>query len=187
MAWATHLAAAPVSYSESIDGDLSDFSSPLQTFNLDVGINSISGTLGTNADGTLDFDSFAFIVPAGMEMYFGRVQMADADIGDILSASWRLQVGSVDYNGGSFIEFVGVGAPDIGFVAAAPLSAGLYNLSAASYVHPETPLPARADFTFTLRVREEVPEPSFHGLVMILCAALARRDRQRRPAADALP
>jgi hypothetical protein len=174
---ATRSTAAPVNYSESINGDLPDMAVPLPTFVLDVGVNTIAGTFGTAADGALDFDSFAFIIPTGMEMYFGRVQTADVGVGDILSVSWRLKVGSPDFDGGTFIEFVGLGAPDVDFVNAVPLSAGVYNLSASSYVHPEVPLPARADFTFTLRVREEVPEPGFYGLVMIACATLARRPR----------
>jgi hypothetical protein len=62
----TTLRAEPVSYDESVDGDLSDVDVEMPVFNFDVGINTVSGSSHFSADNlefhNWDSDPFKFYV-----------------------------------------------------------------------------------------------------------------------------
>jgi hypothetical protein len=58
-----HAGAAPFVYSESVSGDLAADLPVATVFALDVGDNTVSGTLGFGL-----FDSFAFSVPVGTQL-----------------------------------------------------------------------------------------------------------------------
>lgn len=58
------LSAAPFSYDETLDGDLTDNYQLAPTFALDAGVNTVSGTALYTVT-SADFDQFAFTVPEG--------------------------------------------------------------------------------------------------------------------------
>ena len=63
-AFVSPAAATPISYSESVSGDLVAALPAPTAFTLDVGVNTVSGT--SHYAGDIDPDSFAFTVPVGM-------------------------------------------------------------------------------------------------------------------------
>ena len=62
VAWSTtEVHAIPLSYNEATDGDIDG----TPTFNLDVGVNTVTGTLGITASPrTFETDPFNFLVPS---------------------------------------------------------------------------------------------------------------------------
>jgi hypothetical protein len=63
--------AAPLVYNEAVNGDLPELASQLPTLQLDVGVNTISGSSFFDAvtqPPVADFDSFNFIVPADTQL-----------------------------------------------------------------------------------------------------------------------
>ena len=69
--WSTRAHATPIHYNESTDGDLPE-TAPFPVLDLGSGANTVSGssTLTTSSTAITgdDFDSFAFTVPAGMQL-----------------------------------------------------------------------------------------------------------------------
>ncbi|MGH7176586.1 MAG: hypothetical protein ACREJC_04330, partial [Tepidisphaeraceae bacterium] len=116
--------AVPVNYSESVSGDLTDVS-PLALFTLDVGLNTVSGTCG-NIGGN-DFDSFAFIVPAGMQVTSGNLVLTDAS-GEFISSAWALFSGSVEPMGGALVGNLTCPSPGNVNYPGTPLGPDSYNM-----------------------------------------------------------
>jgi hypothetical protein len=161
--------ANPVAFSETDGGDLSNFPSPLRTFTLDVGVNTVSGTFGTTS--TLDFDSFAFIVPSGMSVTAGNIALADA-VGDMAYAEWRLRLDSVVYEGGLLFDTLVPDSPGSDAIVffALPLAPGTYDMWHKSYTYNGSA--STASYTFSLNV---VPEPATVGLIALPAVGLVRR------------
>jgi hypothetical protein len=160
--------AAPILYSEAVSGDLPASGNPLPTFTLDAGVNTISGTTGFDGD-VADFDSFAFIVPTGLQVVIANVTLTDF-IGDLPAASWYLNSGSPAAFEGNSLEFIEVDSPGTQNFTTTPLAPDTYNLTAwvlggVGY----------SNFTFTFTVI--VPEPTSLALLGFAGLALARRRR----------
>jgi hypothetical protein len=164
--------AAPILYDESVGGDLPAAGSPLTTFTLDAGLNTVSGTTG---NAPTEFDSFAFTVPAGMQVTAANVTLADVS-GNLSFVKWSLNQGSADAGVGTLLGVITSASPGSASFPGLPLLPDTYNLTAgASMVGSGT-----SSYTFSLTV---VPEPT--GLALAGCfagAALLRR-RCRRPSA----
>ncbi|HEV7298632.1 MAG TPA: PEP-CTERM sorting domain-containing protein [Tepidisphaeraceae bacterium] len=161
--------AAPVHYFEQVSGDLpQDYAgntdAPVLT--LDVGLNTINGTFGTTP--SYDFDSFVFIVPAGLTVLSGQLVVTDAT-GDIEDGSWMVLDGI-----GVFQEFVIATSPGVTDFAANTLPADSYLMSGLDFGGDGT-----ANYTFSLTVAA-VPEPASLGLFALAGAALLRRRATRR-------
>jgi hypothetical protein len=93
-AWSSPSSAAPLNYNESASGDIGSVN-PLVTFTLGPGVNTISGIIG-DADSAnpppVDFDSFAFVVPAGLRVTAGQLTMSDV-AGNLIENRWVLYRG----------------------------------------------------------------------------------------------
>ena len=157
--------ASAFDYSESVSGDLPQSGFPLPTFTLDPGSNTVSGTVA--AGDPTDFDSFAFIVPAGQQIISGGLTLADLT-GNLSSAGWSLRAGSAFTNGGTFVEFVNANSPGADLIDSVPLAPGTYNLTGASLGDTGS---SSYIFSFTVAV----PEPASLSLLAIGSLALLRR------------
>jgi len=104
IAFAATGAAAPVAYRESVGGDLEAFGGR-PAFVLDLGLNTIGGTLGYDAGATPDYDNFVFTVPAGTALTAASLLLTDAagNGGDFSYADFFLHTGST-VRGGVFVR-----------------------------------------------------------------------------------
>jgi hypothetical protein len=161
--------AAPIVYNESTGGDLSEYT-PFFTFVFDSGTNLVSGISGVVFN--IDFDSFAFRIPAGLKMSEGSLVINDLT-GDITSLGWRLGKGSADSNGGDLVAYVGGNSPGSSVLPA--LDADIYNLTSTGIGGSGQ---RTASYTFTF-VLAPVPEPTSLWL-LAAPALLLGRPVQRR-------
>jgi hypothetical protein len=163
-------AATTVNYDESIDGDLPGIGT-LTVFNFGSGVNTISGT--TTAGSSPDFDSFAFVIPAGHQLTTGGVAIVDAS-GNLLAAAWDLRSGGLTWNSGSFVEGLVVNSPGVDALTNVPQGPGNYNVSAASFTASSDNDSSNYTFTFTV-----IPEPASLSLLGFGSLALLARRRVR--------
>lgn len=162
----------PGSYSEPLDGDLPG-TGALTVLTLIPGSNGVSGTFGT-AGGINDFDSFAFIVPDGMQVVSGQVAVFDA-FNDVFSTTWVLRSGATSINSGqgTFIENITVFPFGTDSIDNVPLGPGTYGVS-HSFFSGEDPSSANYSFSFTV-----TPEPASLSALAIGALCLMRRRRRR--------
>jgi len=161
--------AAPINYSESVSGDLPE-TTPPAVFTLDVGVNTVSGTCGVTPSGN-DFDSFAFIVPATMQITSGNVVLTDAS-GEFISSSWALRSGSVVSTEGTLVGNLTCPSPGTVNYPGTPLGPDSYNMWNGTFTSLGGP--GTGKYTFTMIV---IPEPATLSLLTLATAALRSRRR----------
>jgi hypothetical protein len=179
--------AAPVSYDEWSDGDLSD--APGAALALSAGDNRISGTthFAVN-DGPMhfdrDIDSFAFTVAAGQQLTGIRLSFkttsfnaarASAEFTLCASAA-RCPFGSAETLGREAADFLASGSLVFDFGATWPLGPGSYSINQGavgiSVISPSVPTESwSADYVWTLTVTQ-VPEPGSLALVALALMSL---------------
>jgi hypothetical protein len=166
--------ATPISYDEAISGDLSDpFGSLATTFALDVGANTVTGTIHVISAAPVfdaDFDGFAVIVPAGTHLtnlsYAFQTALVPGSTG--ATVGYSLNTGNVYPSGtflaGSTIDLLGSTVQP--FNTALPLGAGtfeVYETSSETFAPPDTPSGYTTNYIWTLTVAADqpaTPEPA---------------------------
>jgi hypothetical protein len=151
--------ASPIVYNEAVDGDLAQ-SDPLTLLTLGLGENTISGTFGENDIlQTLNWASFAFIVPVGDNISSGSVSMTSTDIDE---SSWFLATGGVELTSNN--TFAGTvldagltidGLSGIAVLHALPIGEGTYHIMQTDFQPVDSIFgvtTSSADFTFTLNL-----------------------------------
>ena len=159
--------AAPISYSESVDGDLPPFD-PVPTFTFDIGVNTVSGSISLILP-DVDFDAFAFVVPAGLQVTSGSATLVDV-AGDVSSAKWQLHAGSDQLYNGTPVKLLDISSPGSDTIPA--LGSNTYNLS--PHEMGQRADNSTANYTFTFNV---IPEPASLSLLALGSVALLRRRR----------
>jgi hypothetical protein len=189
-AWlvSAHALALPLSYSESVSGDIT---SPAAAFVLDAGANMIAGTthFSVNSPGgprfDTDFDSFAFTVPSGLQLSGITLAFATSAL-NVSGASLELRLcRAITTCSLDPIELLGSAAADllrgaplaIDFGSSLPLLAGTYSLivSGIGIGIADVSIPQAgwfADYAWTLAV-QDVREPNAVWLLGLGLAGLA--------------
>ena len=163
--------ATPIAYDESVSGDLPGFDSPLRTFTLDIGVNTVKGNRSISEVAESFGDSFAFIVPSGLSVTGGSI--ATNDVQNMLSVDWDLRSGSDGWRTGTLINHFFVDTP--GSLPIGALLPGTYNFSSeGGGVAVNAPLPQSTGYHFTLNVAP-VPEPATLSLIILTGLSLLRR------------
>jgi hypothetical protein len=119
-------------YNESANGDLQAGGTlPIMTF--DLGVNTVVGA--TIAASFIDFDSFAFSVPAGMQISSATLETEFVDFvpgGFFSGAQWAFNKGTNNYGNGQLQEVPAMPATAGGTpytFTSLPQGDGIYNLS----------------------------------------------------------
>jgi hypothetical protein len=124
----------PVAYNESANGDLQAGGTlPIMAF--DLGVNTVVGV--TSVGAMIDFDSFAFSVPAGMQISSATLETEFVDVfmpGFFSGAQWAFNKGTNIYGNGQLQEVPTMPATAGGTpytFTSLPQGEGIYNLSQA--------------------------------------------------------
>lgn len=200
--------AVPLHYDEAVSGDLID--SPITSLSLDLGLNTIKGSLTSivgpqGVAGNVDFDPFALALPSGLRLTSisvttqfgdGSVQGAAANT-QAMAWSWSAVVQMPDLSqppvfgtcyaavaGSAPLSFCPTLSPTGGALfAGLPSNGSNYIVSQGSFTQPVDWAQAaggRLDYTVSVNVTA-VPEPASWALMAAgLMACLGATGRLRR-------
>jgi len=178
-------AAAPITYSESVSGDLGASLPASSIFALDAGVNTVSGTLAFTNTGGLEQDSFALSVPIGMQLTAISFAFATTLAGVTTAAEKFFLLDNDNIVSFPFLAFQTIdvlgASPFDAFTSALPLGPGIYgmldnggHIDGAGFT---------TDYTWSLTVEPVTAVPEPVSLVLLgagLCGALVRRYRHQR-------
>lgn len=166
-------AASAADYDESVDGDLGDQANGPTIFDVELGTNTVRGTVGD--DGSLDEDFISFTIEASEGI--SAITLTDAEFtGGNFSTGFRLYADL-----GSGLEQVSSGSFDLGDIGtdfltvwdlsdvggSAPLGPGTYGVLLAEFTPGQ-------DYTFAIDV---VPAPGSMAFLGLGALAATRRRR----------
>ncbi len=175
--------AAPLFYDESISGEV-DLTYSTSPFQLDLGVNRILGTLGC----CVDFDSFAFDIPAGLQLsqvnlLFRIVE--DPNINTLLSTSFEIDDDQNQAGPGMALEglnFSVVWSPQNNlFTAVLPLGPGGYEMLGGSIPAGEV-WTLVYEWNLVVEPAPAVPEPGAIALLGIAVPIVRSLNRKRHAA-----
>ena len=171
--------AAPIVYDESVSGEV-DLTYSTSPFLLDIGVNRVLGTTSY-----LDFDSFAFDVPAGMRL--AQVDLLfrvtdDPNIDSPLSTSFEIDDDQNQFGPGLDFEsfdFSIVSSPQNSlFASVLPLGPGGFEILGGSMTASEF-WTVHYEWNLVVEPAATVPEPGTIALIGIgLPALLGYRKRR---------
>jgi hypothetical protein len=166
---------AGIVYSETVDGDLSEFanlpSGTLTTLNFSAGTNTVSGRQTFSSP--FDLDSFAFTIPSGSSLVTASLQTTLA--GGATSSTWLFYSGSAVPGAGTSLGSVTnlSGFPTI------PQGSGTFQLLAFQVPGPFAAGTVDYTFTFDVQAQNGIPEPGSMLLLGGGLAVMAWRFRRR--------
>lgn len=167
-------------FEEASYGDFAH-SGNLQTLQLEIGGNTVSGSFGFEY-GNSDFDSFAFAIPAGSSLQSIVVTIAPPSGGnthDLVYANWAIRSGSSIAFNGTIVGDLTWNAVD-GGTYNNELSAGIYNLTNNGLLY-SGPFQAVAKGNYTLALNvTAVPEPEIYGMMMAGLGLIGLHARRRK-------
>ena len=175
--------AAPLFYDESISGEV-DLTYSTSPFQLDLGVNQILGTLGC----CVDFDSFAFDIPAGLQLaqvdlLFRIVE--DPNINTVLVTSFEIDDDQNQSGPGMAFEgfdFSVVSSPQNNlFTAVLPLGPGGYEMLGGSISAGEA-WTLHYEWNLIVEPAAAVPEPGAIALLGIAVPLVRSLNRKRHAA-----
>jgi hypothetical protein len=179
----------PLDYSETISGDLP--SQPSTAFAFDFGANTVSGTTHLavvvgDVHFDVDFDSFAFTLPAGsslaaMSLAFATTSSNASKADAELALCFDIGGCGAGAIGFQTVDFLATSPVSVDFGGALPLGSGIYTLDTHGLgIAPiSTSLPESwsTDYVWTFNV---IPEPgsiALAGLGLVLLGVARRRSR----------
>jgi len=155
--------SAPLSYDESVSGDISPYHPNDPLFVFDIGLNTITGTAFASSAGSSDFDNFGFVVPNGSVLttiIYEFSNVTTSGTGNINTRYGFYEGSVVNDVFAQPVTPVSDTSPITFSLASLPLSSGIYNTNQTfGFLSGSAAGTASWDYKMTFNVRA-VPLPA---------------------------